>query len=346
MNRILLSLLVVCLNIGLAQSQNFSGQYISEWQWGMNGKTNMVNQLRLEMNVALPGEGNSLNAATLHVAKTSDSVIDDWQVYSNIDADNMFAAIAVLGYMHEWKHGKLFLGVRNVNEDFFTSSITSLFTNSSGGIFPTIAASYPIANYPLSGLTVYFDLTRGDFTFRNSLYNGRGYNGWTSGDNPLIVRPGRDGLFNISQLEYSHGGTQLFAGAALHTRQFPVDDEGEMLPESSCLSKASCAWWIYGEQALWTEADRSVACIAQYSENTRSDNSCRRFAEVGCAYSDSRDECALSFQYAQFRQGGERSLELTWKRQIGKAALQPSFQYVANANGNFTVLSARLYYSF
>ena len=87
MNRFLLSLLVVCLNIGLAQSQNFSGQYISEWQWGMNGKTNMVNQLRLEMNVALPGEGNSLNAATLHVAKTSDSVIDDWQGFSNIDAD-------------------------------------------------------------------------------------------------------------------------------------------------------------------------------------------------------------------------------------------------------------------
>lgn len=31
----------------------------------------------------------------------------------------MFAAIAILGFMHEWKSGHVFLGVRNVNEDFF-----------------------------------------------------------------------------------------------------------------------------------------------------------------------------------------------------------------------------------
>ena len=61
----------------------------------------------------------------------------------------MLAALAVLGYMHEWKEAHLFVGVRNVNEDFFTSDVTSLFTNGSCGIFPTIAASYPIANFPL-----------------------------------------------------------------------------------------------------------------------------------------------------------------------------------------------------
>lgn len=66
-------------------------------------------------------KGGSLEAATLHVAKTGDGIIDDWQGFSNIEADNMFAGIAVLGYMHEWKAGHLFVGVRNVNEDFFTS---------------------------------------------------------------------------------------------------------------------------------------------------------------------------------------------------------------------------------
>ena len=169
----------------------------------MNKKTNWVNQLRLDLSVPVFNGKGSFEAATLHLAKTGESVIGDWQGFSNIEADDMFAAIAVLGYMHEWKAGHLFVGVRNVNEDFFTSDVTALFTNSSCGIFPTVAASYPIANYPLSGLTVYFDVTKGGWTFRNSIYNGSGYNGWTAHDNPFLVRPKKDGIFNISQLEYS-----------------------------------------------------------------------------------------------------------------------------------------------
>ena len=110
--------------------------------------------------------------------------------------------------------------MRNVNEDFFTSDVTALFLNSSEGIFPTVASSYPIANYPYSGLTLYFDVTKGGWTFRNSLYNGAGYNGWKAHDNPFLVRPKKDGIFNMSQLEYEHKGGKYFAGAAVHTRQY------------------------------------------------------------------------------------------------------------------------------
>lgn len=220
MNRILFIILLGSINICLARAQSISGVYTTEWQWNMKQKTNWVNQLRLDMSLPLGKGNNSIEAATLHVAKTDDTIVDDWQGFSNIEADNMFAAIAVLGFMHEWKSGHVFLGVRNVNEDFFTSDVTSLFLNGSEGIFPTIAASYPIANYPLSGLTLYFDVTRGAWTFRNSLYNGVGYNGWKRHDNPFLVRPKKDGIFNISQLEYSHGGSHFFAGAAVHNR-FP-----------------------------------------------------------------------------------------------------------------------------
>ena len=104
-----------------------------------------------------------------HVAKTNDGIIDDWQGFSNIDADNNFAMLAVLGYMHEWNSGHLFVGVRNVNEDFFTSDVTALFQNSSEGIFPTVASSYPIANYPYSGLTLYFDVTKGCLLYTSTV---------------------------------------------------------------------------------------------------------------------------------------------------------------------------------
>lgn len=220
MNRVLFIFLLGCINASLARAQNISGEYITEWQWNMNKKTNWVNQLRLDLSIPFGNGKDSFEAATLHVAKTDDTIIDDWQGFSNIEADNMFAAIAILGFMHEWKSGHVFLGVRNVNEDFFTSDVTSLFLNGSEGIFPTIAASYPIANYPFSGLTVYFDVTKGAWTFRNSLYNGVGYNGWKRRNNPFLVRPKKDGIFNISQLEYSHGGGRYFAGAAFPTVSF------------------------------------------------------------------------------------------------------------------------------
>lgn len=204
----------------LSFAQEFSGELTSEWQWDMNKRTNWVNLLRLNMRLPLANGKGAFEAATLHVAKTKEeTILADWQGFSNIETDNMFAAIAVLGYMHTWQNAHLFVGVRNVNEDFFTSNETLLFTNSSCGIFPTIAASYPIANYPFSGLTLYFDVTRGPWTFKNSLYNGTGYNGWKGNDNPFLVRPKRDGVFNISQLEYSAHNARYFAGLTVHTRQ-------------------------------------------------------------------------------------------------------------------------------
>ena len=348
----------------LSFAQEFSGELTSEWQWDMNKRTNWMNLLRLNMKLPLANGKGAIEAATLHVAKTKEeTILADWQGFSNIEADNMFAAIAVLGYMHTWHNAHLFVGVRNVNEDFFTSDVTSLFTNSSCGIFPTIAASYPIANYPFSGLTLYFDVTRGPWTFKNSLYNGTGYNGWKGNDNPFLVRPKRDGVFNISQLEYSAHDARYFAGLTVHTRQHLTcgqeafetqdgssaseNDGEEAVSTEKTTNKTTFAWWLYGEQPVWTAGDRSVVCMAQYSENTSHKNKCYRYAEVGCAYRDSLNECGLSGQYARFQEGNEWSMELTWRRQLSETvAVQPSFQYVNNANGQFTVLSARLCLSF
>ena len=248
--------------------------------------------------------------------------------------------------MHQWKNTHLFLGVRNMNEDFFTSDVTSLFTNSSCGIFPTVSASYPIANYPFSGLTVYFDVSRGGWTFKNSIYNGVGYNGWKHHDNPFLVRPEKDGVFNMLQLEYSHSGGCYFAGVAVHTRRFPIG-EGEMVTVDESVRKATCAWWVYGEQLLWQADEKNIFCMAQYSENTCHKNGCYRYAEVGCAYRDESNECGLTGQYARFFRGAEYSVEATWKRRINRSlSVQPAFQYITNADGDYVVLMARLYCSF
>lgn len=102
-------------------------------------------------------------------------------------------------------------------------------------------------------------------------------------------------------------------------------------------------WWIYGEQSVWKAGDKNISCMVQYSENTHHQNACYRYAELGGAYQDEKNECGLSGQYARFQQGSEYSLEVTWKRQLTESiSLQPSFQYIKNDNGDFTALSARL----
>lgn len=347
MKRFLLTAL--CTPIALFSSaQIFSGTYTTEWHWDMQKKTNWVNQLRLNLNIPLCDHKASIEASTLHMAKTNATITGDWQTFSNIEVDNCVAAIAVLGYHQTWRQANLFAGVRNVNEDFFTSPLTSIFLNSSCGLFPTIAASYPIANYPVSGLTLYFDVSKRGFTFRNSLYNGVGYMGWNRHDNPFLVRPKRDGVFNISQLEYTCSTGQYYVGAAIHSRHFANPIEAETLPENAQPTRhTSCAWWGYAEQKLWGAGGKDVWGMLQYSENTSRKNACHRYAELGATYADSLNTCGVSAQFAQFSQGKEYSLELTYKRQLNASiALQPSFQYIKNKNGNYTVVCARLYYDF
>lgn len=93
--------------------------------------------------------------------------------------------------------------------------------------------------------------------------------------------------------------------------------------------KTTCGWWIYGEQSVWKAGDKNISCMVQYSENTSHQNACYRYAELGGAYQDEKNECGLSGQYARFQQGSEYSLEVTWKRQLTESiSLQPSFQYI------------------
>lgn len=127
---------------------------------------------------------------------------------------------------------------------------------------------------------------------------------------------------------YAHRGARYFAGVAIHSRQFPVGSDSEnSSSDASCdVSKnhdddaptrhTSCAWWLYGEQPLWTTDGKAVLGMVQYSENTNRNSTCYRYAEIGCAYRDDRNECGLSGQYARYYNGTEYSAEVTWKHKL------------------------------
>ena len=89
---------------------------------------------------------------------------------------------------------KLISGVRNVNEDYFTEGNSTLFLNGSDGIFPTIAANYEMANFPLSGVCpihAVYAHNKG-FKAQFSLYNGVA--GELADGSTFRFRPRRDGV--------------------------------------------------------------------------------------------------------------------------------------------------------
>lgn len=325
--------------MGLAQK--VSGQYTTEWQCAKSGKSNLVNLLRLQASIPM-GRHSSFGLATIHIVRAHGNIVNDYQTFSNIEEENCLAAIALLGYTKEWEHYKLFAGVRNVNEDFFTSACTALFTNSSCGIFPTLSASYPIANYPMSGLTLFFEAHKGAYRFRNALYNGRGYNGWTRDNLPFTLNPKNDGVFDVAEFKYSIHHSSYFVGAAYHSALRVANMKYGSMAE--CRQKASAVWWIYAEQNVGTYHDGSLNLMAQYSENTDVNAGCHRYAEIGCVYNKRKMNVGISLQYAHFKQGEEGSIELTCQKQISKSAsVQPVLQYIKNDQGDFAVAMFRIY---
>ncbi len=307
---------------------SLGGSYTAEWQWGLNGNTSLVNLLRFELEYR-PWENGSFELATHHIARTNEPVVDDLQLFSNIYEENNFAAIATIGYRQSWNgnsngdwSGSVFVGARNLNEDFFTSHTTSLFTSSSPGIFPTISGSYPIANYPTASLNITFDIAWREFKLMNALYNGVGYCGWTKDDNPLIFKPKEDGLFNVTELAHETESHYYSLGCAYHTKYNPT-------------------FWAYAEQSV----SERLRLMAQYSQNKGEE--CNLYAELGAMYSAGESEIGLSAQYAKFSEANELSIEATYLYQVNSAiALQPSVFYIRTGTENSTVITARFIYEF
>lgn len=145
----------------------------------------------------------SIEASTISIAKTREErLVDDLQTFSNIEEDNLPLALAVCGanWQINDKHS-LFFGIRNMNEDYFTSPVTSFFTNSSCGVYPTISANYDIANYPVASVGAHYRFesaigsneSNGSIVFQSSLYNGKGSYHFTSCDNVFRFYP-KDGI--------------------------------------------------------------------------------------------------------------------------------------------------------
>ncbi len=329
-NRLFILLGVAFAIPAVSTAQSLESTYTTEWQWDMNNKTNWVNMLRFDFDCSLWKNG-TLEASSIHIARTNEHILPDLLTFSNIEERNNFAAIAKLGIQQNFKKATVFAGVRNINEDYFTSPVTSFFLNSSCGIFPTISINYPIANYPLTGLSIHAEAELKNWKIKSSLYNGTAYNGWNKADNPFLIRPKEDGIFNITEVSFNYDRGQYFVGTTLHSHP-----------------NHGYALFAYGEQTLWQNGKNQISAIAQYSENISDNSSCHRYAGVGGLYENhSIGDIGLFAQYAKFADNREWVGELSYRKELSnRLTLHPAVQLIDNHSGRFCVLLVRFSFNF
>ena len=303
-------LVVVALMTGglHLHAQKFSVEYTTELQTNFR-ESNFVNLLRLNAEVPI-GKSVSVEASTISMAKTrGERLVDDLQTFSNIEEDNLPLAIAVCGanWQINDKHS-LFMGIRNMNEDYFTSPITSLFTNSSCGIYPTISANYPIANYPVASVGIHYYYDGAPIKIQASLYNGTGYNRFTGRDNVFRVCPKDDGVFGITEVSYNHGGSSYFLGNAIHYN-----------------GNISTTPWFYIEQNI----SQKFALLVCYSHTFSEDAECKDFVGLGTNCQLGKYQLGAFTDYAGFVGRNEFTTELSFKMPMAQHIdIQPTVHII------------------
>ena len=309
----------------------FGIEYITEMQTDFRN-LNWVNLLKLNFSQALCS-GIRLDLGSISIAKTrSERLVNDWQVFSNIEENNLPFSLSVAGLSFSRGASCFFVGIRNMNEDYFTSPITSFFTNSSCGIFPTISVNYPIANYPLSSLGIHYTYQKERWRIQASVYNGRGYNGFTADNCLFRFRPALEGLFGITSLNYQNKGSSYYLGSVLYNGFHLGKDKAEKGTLSGIL-------WGYVERRL----SEKLYLLTQYSAAFPSDVWCHMFGGVGVVLQLGTAEVGFFSDCAVFSGEKEYASELTSRITFSDhIILQPAVHLIQGACGFRIITMMRL----
>lgn len=332
-----------------ASAQEFGAEYVSEIQTNFKKEVNWADMIRLDASLPLWKKG-SFEYASYHIFSVPNRpVINDWQGYSNINYDNMAFNLAVFGYTHEFSESfSMFAGIRNVDEDYFSSEHTPLFTNASCGIFPTVSANYGVGTYPLSAMGIHARLNIGqNWTLQGSLYNGMARPAFGDGHGIFDIRPEDDGFIYISDVSYEQKSSlpgTYYGGFTIGNKIHSTDENDEAVTET----KANFAYWLYASQDLWRSGDSSLGMLAQFSQNISVEQGCKRYYALGLTLNNfivksMENSFGIYCIKSDFDNGDEDVVELTYRLKLNDyIEIQPAYQFIKNTEDTYNVAMMRL----
>jgi len=301
------------------QAQNvYTLYYTTEVQTGFGRKVQWVNLLEFEGSVGL-WKGGSFDFLTETIYQIhKEPIVPNMMTFSNIEAYNQWISPFLLGISQKIDSLKLFFGLRNMNEDYFTHPYTSLYTNSSSGAYPTISMNHPYcANYPLSAMCLHLEYRFGKgFSIKNSLYNGIARR-ITEGFSSLSIAPARDGLFNMTELKFTCKKGVATVGGIYNSKG------------------NNYALWTNREHDFFSRGDKSkIGGIVQASFAPASNNFCKNYfglglVATGFVFPKSGDKIAVITTRGSFTGIAESDTEFTWLCPIAQGlSLQPAFHFI------------------
>lgn len=331
---LLLFLLVLCSSLGNAQQKTVEGsiELTSEFQYNFRNRCTWVSTLEICANLSIEKlggwKGGFLGVELISVYRTSKNrIADDLQVFSNIDNPTLPIGFNKLGYTQKLNKTELFWGLRNINDDYFITPYTSVFTNSSCGVFPTLSANFSLANYPLSAMCLHVEYRpKKEISIKNSLYNGVAYDQYKEIGRIFTVNPSHDGIINMTDFTYTAARGVYNAGITV-------------------ASKSSYAMWANIEQAVYKTKLKEIGVLVQASYSPLD---CFAYYGLGTLFygfvtPKNRDVFGLQVGVAEYREATEVAIELTWSIPVNKHfTIQPAYHNIGSTN----IAMVRVYYTF
>lgn len=298
--------------------------YSTEVETTFNKRLNWVNLLQTNFDIYFKKEvaGNygmlKLNLITTYQTFAGE-MANDLQGFSNIREKNYLFSPFLAGYSYKFMRNEAFIGLRNVNEDYFTTDYTSLFTQSSAGIHPTLSANYNLPNYPYSGLSVFIETHPiASLRLRSSIYNGTSGAAFVKAETPF--RFNDEGVFFLQDVLLKNEIWNCNLGLMAQFKR----------------GKAIRDFVIWGitEKLIYSSSKYNIGLLGEFSYAFNNTVDCSSFMSVGLVANGligakDRSVCGIQFYYAGFRERSDLDLELTWRYQLKSyCAIQPAFHFM------------------
>ena len=277
------------LHVCNSDAQEFHADMTTEVETDFKKRTNWLNLLRLSLSVKLPANLH-FDASTLSLWQTRESgVSDDYQTFSDIFADNMLIAPAVLGLCWEKDCSKLFVGVQKADDVFINYQASGLFTNSSSATYPTMSMNSSIPVHPASAFGIYYAYSSKGWTAKAAVYNGKAGNKFTGRDNSFRICPKSDGVLSLCTIDYCTNNNVYMLGGYFY--------------------RARTAVLGYVEQSV----SPSTCLVVEASVSPSSHADCKSYVAGGFTQSIKKTDLGLISNYARLADGKEWATEGTAK---------------------------------
>jgi porin len=283
-----------------------------------------------------------IHGANSHGGEPSANLIGDFQVASNIEAGN-HTFLYELWFKQTFSNVTVTAGLQDMNIEFASSDVASLFLNSSFGVQSVISDNIAAPIFPLTspGITICWAMSE-KIKLKSAIYKGNPIDFSANPHNLKWDLKHIESLLWVTEGQYKWMGNQkrhnlLKAGVFFH--QHDIDND-VLNSETGEILSFDYGFYTIGDHLIYSSGTHELSIFYQLGLSPRNDNFC--YLGAGCTYTGLFSKTgtdALGFAVADGMLTKERgrdeiTFELTYKVQISNQIyLQPEMQYVVHPGG-------------